>query len=67
MLACVKTNFIEVYTVDIERRAMNLFSKHTLAARIESIEVIPKPELESDWILMTFPNCKVKLQAIPSF
>ena len=57
MLACVKTNLIEVYTVDAK---LTLFSKHTFAARIESIEVLSKPELESDWILMTFPDCKVK-------
>ena len=55
MLACVKTNLVEVYTVDTK---LTLFSKHTFAARIESIEVLSKPELESDWILMTFPTAK---------
>lgn len=59
LLACVKVNFIEVYTVELESRSMKLFSKHTFAARIESIEVLPKPDQISDWIFLTFPDCKV--------
>ena len=60
-LACVKTNFIDVYTVDTEKGLMKLFSKHTFAARIESIEVLCKQEQDSDWIFLTFSACKVNL------
>lgn len=70
-LACVKTNLIEVYTVSCQvktENAMKLFSKHTFVARIESIQVIPRPENDSDWILLTFPDCKVmQLQPILVF
>ena len=62
-LACVKTNLVEVYTINPSNgcNAMELFSKHTFVARIESIEVISRPENDSDWILITFPDCKVIL------
>lgn len=59
-LACVKTNLIEVYTiVPDSERALKLHSKHTFVARIESIAIISRPENDSDWILLTFPDCKV--------
>lgn len=62
LLACVKTNLIEVYTIKCDYKsenAMKLFSKHTFVTRLESIEIIPRSENDSDWILITFPDCKV--------
>ena len=63
-LALVKVNLIELYTIETASSssassALKLFSKHTFAARIESIEVQPKPDCDSDWIFITFPDCKV--------
>lgn len=61
-LALVKTNLIEVYTIESGSEcALKLFSKHTFAARIESFEVRSRPENDSDWIFMTFPDCKVSI------
>lgn len=62
-LACVKTNTIEVYILK-PSEPLKLFSKHNFASRIEAIEVLPKPENDSDFIFMTFSDCKV-LYSIP--
>lgn len=58
-LACVKTNMIEVYILTENDVPLRLFSNHKFAARIESIEVLTKPENDSDFIFMTFSDCKV--------
>ena len=59
-LALVKINLIEVYTVESTLNTLKLFSKHTFAARIESLQVQNKNDSDSDWIFITFPDCKVK-------
>jgi hypothetical protein len=60
-LALVKINLIEVYTFELGSNSLKLFSKHTFAARIESFEVQNRndSDSDSDWIFMTFPDCKV--------
>jgi hypothetical protein len=58
LLIVVKTNLAEVYTTIPESKLI-LHSKHSFVARIESIEVVAKPSADSDWIFITFPECKV--------
>lgn len=60
MLACVKTNAIEVYILP-SSGPLRLFSKHNFASRIESIEVLVKPDSDSDLIFMAFSDCKVTI------
>lgn len=59
LLIVVKTNLAEVYTTSPESKLI-LHSKHSFVARIESIEVVAKPSADSDWIFITFPECKVR-------
>lgn len=57
LIACVETNVIEVYYV--EDRTIKFFSKHTFSARIEAIQVLPMPQKDSDWLFISFSDCKV--------
>lgn len=70
-LLLVKTNIVEVYTIENEnvkeKKRLKLLSKHTFATRIESIEVISRPNTytsssskqQSDLIFLSFSDCKV--------
>lgn len=62
-LLILKVNLVEVYTVELASTdcALKLFSQHTFAARIESLEVQQRNDSDSDWIFMTFSDCKVNL------
>ena len=67
LLLLVKTNLVEVYVLSeaIEgpgRYKLKLISKQTFVARIESIEIISRASdngNDSDWVCMSFTDCKV--------
>ncbi len=57
-LLVVKTNLIEVYVFNEHISKLLLQSKHTLAARVESVQVLSRPSLD-DLVFLSFADCKV--------
>lgn len=58
-LLVVKTNLVEVYSFNEKLSKLQLLSKHTFSARIESIQVLSRPGLD-DLVFLSFADCKVR-------
>ncbi len=56
----VKTNLVEVYVFNEVMEKLLLLSKHALAARIESVQVLSRPGLD-DLVFLSFADCKVNI------
>lgn len=59
-LLVIKTNLLEVYVFNETTSKLLLQSKHTLAARVESVQVLSRPG-QDDLVFLSFADCKVFL------
>ena len=59
-LLVVKTNTVDIYSVS-QGKGLRLLAQHQFAARIESVQVMPKQaqDTSSDLIFVSFSECKV--------